>query len=94
MERVTGPPWPFARISSDARYVRWEPCASGQGPGRDSPQGLMNSLRDMMSSYRAVPATATSRRAPPLPQGQRQAIPSVPPLRQAHLPSRDRQRAD
>lgn len=52
---MTGPPWPFAGISADAQYVRWGPCTSGQGPGRDSPLWMMNSLRDNKGSYRAVP---------------------------------------
>ena len=56
--RVAGPPWPFAGLSTDARYVRWGPCASDQGPGRDSPHWMMNSLRDNKGSYRAEPAIA------------------------------------
>src|SRR3546814_301187 len=36
---LAGPPWSFAGRSSDASNVRWGPCTSDQGPGRDSSLG-------------------------------------------------------
>ena len=35
------------RKSSDATNVRWAPCASDQGPGRDSSRWIGDSLRDI-----------------------------------------------